>query len=524
MDALLVTRSLDTFTHSLDPAAVPGLLDNVSFSFELAPSTRPDAPAPLYVLKAEPGFSIKDALRRPSLAAGDEDDVRTLRAWLADADAFARDREEEGDRSFLDALSCADDAAFTGALLFGAKAVPKDFAALGPPTLARLFDFFASCIIVNGIDFSGAACDPGDARVTGLISGVPASSASVVDARDGAGFAFQLDRLTVRLSGSDIVAPALACRLQLFELFGTPLVSSPCLELFGIYARATSALGFELQSYRFDLRRPETLALAHLPLTSVSIERAASTFSMGTGAPVLSLSCSGSLRFARLSAAFDPFSFGADEASVEGALPYEHLDLTFDLSAKAPRMIAQYRSITFAQAFAHARAGSFAAAIPHDAPRFACGSGAHTPESEGYEPIGAPSVGQAALEPGTDWYGIVFPVNLIANSSVDLLFAFSSKGTPFFGARFAGTSGGGTVELAFSSLFTIRFSEAVLHAEPSASGGIDYALVLRGCKVRAFGLQVPEGSCDVALVAREDAASGWYAVYGNGDNKGMVAL
>lgn len=531
LDILLVTRSLDALKRYLDPAGIPALVRNASFSFDYSEDQGGNAPR-IYLLKSKRTTSIARALDHPESVEGNAADIAAARTFLVNELLFAGERAKEGNRSFDEALSCLSDASFTGLVIANVGAAPLKGDALGPASLVQTFSFSAPLVRLSNIDFSSAAPDPTRAHCTGYVVGVPTAGTMRVTDADEAGFTLDPARMTAQFVDDATVDPQFTCYVRLRRLFSLAPSAPTPLVLVGSYAATASSAARGLEAYRFRLGGSAVLAFDHRCLLSATIAQAASSFSLENGTPHLRLSCSGSLSFAVASESFDPWSFGpADEhagmqaglraseaLSGESGLAFSGLDIVLDLPPAKPALDAQYRSLTLDERRSAPRPNSFAACVPHQDLWFLCDQDGGTPEELGYRAISSPLASSAAIVAGEPWYGIVFSVDLLAGSSAAFLFAFTAEDRPSCAVRLEGIAGAAGALVPATSLFGLRFREIALNVDTSGEREAVYHVVMRGLKASVLGLQLPEGACDVALVAKQGAA-GWYAAYESGNGE-----
>lgn len=525
---LIVTQSMDVLKRYLDPSAIAPLAHNAAFAFDYGET--PAAPVPrLYVVKTSDDNSIEEALVAGSGIVGEASDIAALRTLVVNEKLFAAQRAEEGDQSFQLMQSCFTDRAFTGLVIGNLGVQPLRESLLGPASLVRSFAFAAPFVAVSNIDFSGSAPDLAHAHVSGYLVGTPTEGAPRVTDLDHAGFTLDFARLVALFADDDVTMAKLACYVHLRTLFSVPVRTDAPLVLAGTYSATASAEGAGIEAYRFQLVTGTHLYFSHQCLHAVSITRAASTFAWEGGAARLRLSCEGTIQFAAPTRAFDALSYGpaaaakdaaparrASPAETSSALAFSGLELTFDLPPSKPALQTGYRSIALDGRASAPRAGSFAAGVPHRDLWFLCDQDGGTPEELGYQPLSAP-FGTGPIEQGKPWYGIVFAVDLIAGSSAEFLFAFAAEGSRYCGVRLAGAAGAAGALLPASSFFNLRFREVAADVD-AAEGAPAYRIILRGLKAAAMGMQLPEGACDIALVAK-DGETGWYAAYDPGQKE-----
>lgn len=518
MDRCVVTQSLDSFKRYLDPSTIPAIAENTALSFDF-PAAVPMRTR-LYVIKPCSGVSLLDLIEQPECCDATPDDLTALRVFQVNETVFARERSRmEGDTGYVALLSAFVDPAFVGVLAINVCTAPKKPAALGPMQLVDDCTFIAPCIELTGFDFSGVVPVPCDTHIRGYVVGTPGQRPfDVTDAT--AGFSFKTDRLCARYADSSLLSPSLTCSVQLFRLFSQTATIAPDIKLVGTYAAASSGEA-SIVAYRFALTRPMAIQMGEGPLSSVSIERVSASGSLEGAAPSLRLLCDGAMRFSIMGERFDPLGFGtelrADGTAFDGYLAYTGLDVRLTLSQASPSCSVTYRTVAVDEKASLPRPQSFIAQFPHRQVAFMSFQDGGTPQKQGFHPIVAPPTSAAPLRDQGEWFGLLVPVDFVAEASIELLFAFSGDGSFSCFARFGGSAGSSTVDLALSSFFSIRFREAVLCVEedaevPARAGAALYVLVLRGLKLRALSMQLPEGSCDVAML-RRSGETGWYAVY-----------
>lgn len=512
MDTCIVTRSLEVFEHYIDLSALPVFSDNPALSFDLQLPSPPRVR--IYVIKPRAGTSLLDLIGDSSCCEASEEDRAALRVFQVNEGVFARERSNaERDDSYVALLSSLTDPAFTGVLVINACARPKRPADLGPAALVDCFSFVVPCIELTGFDFSGATPVPGEVRMRGYLAGVPVRRPYDVGGSEG-DFSFRMDRLCACCAQDRLLAPSLSCAVQIRSLFSQRVDAAPFVSLSGTYAPLTQE-GSTFSAYRLSLTSTAMLPFGNGLLASVSLERADATFAFDDDIPRLRLLCGGRLRFGKLCDAFDPLSYGIGESSFglpeEGYLTYSGLDLRFALSAESSSLAVDYRSLAVDESASCARAGSLALAVPH-LPVFMLGhQHAPSPRSLGFRPMTTPPTHLPALADEA-WYGLVTPLEFAAGMRIELLCAFSGDGGCSCFSRFTGGVSSDVVELAFSSLFSLRFKDVVMQGVLDQGGKTHYTLLVRGLKLKVLGAQLPEGDCDIAL-AWSGAAQGWYAVY-----------
>ena len=515
LNRCFATSSLDALRVYFDPRTIDPVASNTALSFSF---DRPGALAarPLHVLKPETDRSLAQLLDDDAVDAS-ADDARLLRELIVSARALAREcSQRDGEPALSLALACVDDPSFTGAMMFNVAATPKKAELFGDAALVGRCSFFAPCLRVEGIalDAGGGLVESGaqglSPRIAGCVQGL-AATPMIVAASAAAGFVLRLDRMTAQFVNSTVISPSLDVSLSLKRLFEAPVADAAYLKLHGTYVDAIGSGANATAAYGFSLRAGAELRLAGLPLASVSVEGATATSLSGTAGWNLRLQCSGKLRFAAPEGAYDPFGFGPSAArSEDGYLSFTGLDLSFALPPAAPRLTTTYRTIVPRGEVSRARAGSFAASVPHGSPWFLCHQDGGSPEDLGYHAVAAPIPGGRL---SGAWFGLVLPLDLMAGLRVELLFGFDAAGTQYAGARFPGAQGAASTSAALSHLFSIKFQDIAIHLDQRETG-TDYSLLLRGLKANALRMELPEGSCNLALLPRADA-TGWYAVYDN---------
>lgn len=527
---LFVTRSLSDLKAYLDPADVVRLKNNALFSFDYAETPTSRTPR-LYVLKSGHATSISTALETTGAITGTDADIAALRTFFVKETTFAAERAKEGDTSFEQALTCFSSAIYTGLLILCAGIMPLNPTLLGPSSLVGAFTFLAPLVNIAPIDFSKALPDPIQAHVSGYVIGTPGKDAPVVTDAALANFTLETVRLAAAYVDDDVTLALLTCRVALRHLFSLPVYTGTPFVLVGAYTAmaSTSASAAGIEAYRFRVVNTVRLAFANRCLRSVTIERATSTFTLESGIAHLRLSCAGSLAFAALNESFDPLSFGLDTSSQQNknettvarcrstssaqanGLAFTGLDLVLTLPPETPALDANYRSLVLDEHASIPRASSFATHVPHQDLWFLSDQDGGTPEELGFRSMATPAIGAVPVSKGAHWYGLVFAVELVAGSNAEFLFAFQPDGVPYCGVRLAGAVGAMKAMLPATSLFGLRFRELSVGTF-SQNGDLTYRIILRGLKATVLGMQLPEGACDIVLVAR-GGVLGWYAVY-----------
>lgn len=523
MASLYVTTAYSDLAARLDVSSIEPLSDNSFFQFDYGQG--PGTSNLVYALKSARGMSVLEALDTPSEVEGEEC-IPVLRDRVVAVLRKSEELADWGDPSLSVLAGSLSDRDYTGLLLFSVPAVPRDCGALAPQRIASLFSYSAPIMVVEGVSFSGLAPDVSGAHLRALVVGEPGQDASRIHAPSQADYSFEFAEITASLTDSRLAAPSIWCRLQIKRLFDSEVSGGDVLLLAGTYEPLSSA-GAALEAYRLRVVNDARLPLSSGCIASVVVSSLFAQMSASGSGYRLELVCGGTLEFARLSESFDPFSFGPEptdgmvtvargrvrSAPTGSGVAFSGLSITIALSSGEPFMSVSYRSIELREGDESARAGSFALGFVHSDVRMLSSQDAETPHDLGFMPVSTAAVKTGAIEGGDAWYGLGYSFDLFAGCAAEILFAqVPDRQSIYVGVRIDGIRGLSSAFATIADLFTCEFSDLSLGVSREGASPV-YSLCLRGFKVGALGLRLPEGSAGATLVS-QGGESGWYVAYG----------
>jgi hypothetical protein len=230
----------------------------------------------------------------------------------------------------------------------------------------------------------------------------------------------------------------------------------------------------------------------------------------------MDLNCTGRLFFRRISDGFDAFGYGyrevgTDEADYvsstlhEGYIKYQGLHLELTLAEDQSSIAVFYRDIRLTEQREFLLSDAVYAQLPHEPLEFLCHETGTTPEALGFHQIDTP-VHQEKLWSNAVWYGLLMPITLFHAVTIQVLFVFSDK--TCFSAYGKMKFGKNSTGINVSSLMKLEAKDIMLYQEK----GQTVRLMLKGLKLSLFGLKLPEGSVNAALLPDADGQMCWYCV------------
>lgn len=256
----------------------------------------------------------------------------------------------------------------------------------------------------------------------------------------------------------------------------------------------------------------------------------------------LKLQCFGQLFFDKMSADFDPLSYGiipeidmltgeisnAEQFKHEG-LPFSNLSIQLRIEGNS---VCDYRiSYSDVKVSHHSlgvRKESFAEAFPPKTITFLMSESA-TPKQMGYDQIISP-IKPSPLQ--KKWSGLVYRIELVNGMHLRILFAYSYGEKPGFycGALIEAFGSPRSLSITVASLFRIGFQSLALktHSKTAVANSphrekgqkyLSYQILLKGLSIGMLGLSMPSGGCDIAILSGRDEknnlVNAWYACYDN---------
>lgn len=456
------------------------------------------APDSLYIIKQDRGLSVLESLEGKDACQASEAVKGKLRQFAVNQQAEAAQfYNDTGNNVWQEFLCCLEDGDFVGLIFCNLSVSSITNEWLGPENLVRRFSYEVPFIKIEQVIFDDERIDGSQ----GILRGWLSSCGDGILCSDGdESFSIRLKSVVSEIGKDGFYNPVLRAELALHRLMGSQVHAAGGLNFYGIYTRVMSAAG-SLCTYRFAMTGENTFHFEMGSLRILSVEQAAVGFEQTGDKISLDLNCTGYMQFAALENGFDPFG---------GKFKYQglHLKLELELSQSGGSGVLKenYRNICVTERKELLRDKAVFGQIPHGQLQFLSWQDGDTPEKLGFKQIEAP-VQQSKLQAGAKWIGLVMPVELFHGISLQILFAFAERAPFFAGGKLCFGKGGTGIPV--SSLMQLQVTEVMFYREQNGA----VRLMLKGLKMSLFGLKLPEGSVNVALLPGEGGKLAWFCVY-----------
>ncbi len=465
----------------------------------------------LYLMKWKTGMSFLESLEQEGACETSEKLKSSFREWYVNQKTYAKELSDRTRNGYYhNLLTCLEDKDFTGIIMCNMDISIKREEYAGPLQLVRLFSYQIPFLKLENVVFSEKIGDVSNACLYGFMTSKEKERNRYVDGTEK--FQMQIKQLGAGLENSGFKNPFLTAELALYHLFGREAQTESSLQMYGMYNRVESAVG-GLYTYRFTVENSTELYFTEGILEKVTIEQAVVGCEIKNGRLYLDLNCTGRMIFRNVSEGFDAFGYGyriwKNEQEIkilDGWLKYQGMHLELVLAEKESAIKIKYQDIRLTEQKELLMKDAVYAQLPHEPLEFFCHQSFARPEDGGFCQIDTP-VKQEALPKEAVWYGLVMPVSLFHGIILQIMFVFSDK-TSFsaYGKLIFGKNGS---DISISSLMSLEVKSILLYQEK----GQPVRLMLKGLKVSLFGLKLPEGSVNAALLPDEKGQMCWYGIY-----------